>query len=167
MPDEWIAAHYGWGEPMESQPYEPESEQESWSPSEASGIGILEKDGTVVAIGDHGPPPLVTEEPESSIDLPGGTLHSAPEAEPKAKARGKCGGKGCGRSKGSTIPRPRRCRWTCLKRVSRGFVQLHGGALLGQLYFHLGARVTKNGNHVELPQKIHEITRLKRKKTYK
>lgn len=115
MPDEWIAAHYGWGEPMESQPYEPESEQESWSPSEASGIGILEKDGTVVAIGDHGPPPLVTEEPESSIDLPGGTLHSAPEAEPKAKARGKCGGKGCGRSKGSTIPRPRRCRWTCLK----------------------------------------------------
>ena len=90
MPEEWIAAHYEWGEPVGEQPYESEGEYEAWSPSEPSGIGILESDGTVVPHVDHGPPPVVTEEPDSSNDR----LGEDHRAEPKAKSSGKCGGKG-------------------------------------------------------------------------
>ena len=59
------------------------------------------------------------------------------------------------------------CRWTCLKRVSRGFVQLHGGALLGQLYFHLGALYKKRKPCGTPPENTWNYSFKTNKKTYK
>ena len=91
MPDEWLAAHYGWGEPVGRQPYESDDEG-SWSPSATGSVAIIEDTDIGASSSAHAPalppPPVVTEEPGSTTDTPGVT------AEPKAKSKGKCGGKG-------------------------------------------------------------------------
>lgn len=93
MPEEWLAAHYGWGEPVGRQPYESD-EEGSWRASATSGVVIVEDREDGAATGDHAPTPIVTEVPGSSTDTPGVQSVHAVTAKPKAKAKGKCGGKG-------------------------------------------------------------------------
>ena len=89
MPEEWMAAHYGWGQPTEDQPYEDRGDIESWSPSEAAEGG--EESGEVRD--ETLPPPVVTEEPVASSNE--GNGEAAPSGSTTAAgSKGKCGGKG-------------------------------------------------------------------------
>jgi hypothetical protein len=97
MPEEWLAAHYGWGEPVGRQPYDSDDEG-SWSPSATGSVAIIEDVETGASSSAHAPalplPPVVTEEPGSSTDIPGVPSVHAVTAETRAKSKGKCGGKG-------------------------------------------------------------------------
>ena len=98
MVDEWLAAHYGWGEPTTAQPSAGPNDESDWSPSEGP-VGIAdgsgdERDGREErrdgsgGSRDDGPPPVVTEEVAPA------TGSSSTTARPIPKAKGKCGGKG-------------------------------------------------------------------------
>ena len=95
MPDEWIAAHYGWGEPTTFQPGEDAGEIASWSPSDAGSRAEGERGETEDR--DDRPSPVVNDEatvsPSDGAAGPSstpGTTTAAPAVTPK----GKCGGKG-------------------------------------------------------------------------
>jgi hypothetical protein len=93
MPDEWIAAHYGWGEPTTFQPGEDAGEIASWSPSDAA-----EGEESEEPVRDERPPPVVNDEAAvSPSDGAAGTTSTTPTpvaAAPAATPKGKCGGKG-------------------------------------------------------------------------
>ena len=99
MVDEWLAAHYGWGEPTTAQPSAGPNDESDWSPSEGP-VGITDGSGDERdereerrdgggGTRDDGPPPVVTEEaaPETSGAVGSASTPTIP------KAKGKCGGK--------------------------------------------------------------------------
>ena len=93
MRDEWIAAHYGWGEPTTFQPGEDAGEITSWSPSDAE-----EGEESEEPVRDERPPPVVNDEAAvSPSDGATGTTSTTPTpvaTAPSTTPKGKCGGKG-------------------------------------------------------------------------
>ena len=66
MVEEWLAAHYGWGEPTQAQPSAGPNDESDWSPGEGP-VGIIDGSGDEREDGGGGahddrPPPVVTEE---------------------------------------------------------------------------------------------------------
>ena len=92
MPDEWIAAHYGWGEPVGPQSDMDAGEIESWSPSEAGDGGEAEEAEEEKKVVNDLPPPVVTDEASQS-DM-AGTSPTLPSSSSGLPSHGKCGGKG-------------------------------------------------------------------------
>ena len=97
MVDEWLAAHYGWGEPTTAQPSAGPNDESDWSPSEGP-VGITDGSGDERdereerrdgggGTRDDGPPPVVTEEVAPATG-------SSSTTTTTSKAKGKCGGKG-------------------------------------------------------------------------
>ena len=93
MPDEWIAAHYGWGEPTTFQPGEDAGEIASWSPSDAGSRAEGERGETEDR--DDRPSPVVNDEATvSPSDGAAGTSSTPGTTTAPVVAKGKCGGKG-------------------------------------------------------------------------
>ena len=93
MPDEWIAAHYGWGEPTTFQPGEDAGEIASWSPSHAGSRAEGERGETEDR--DDRPSPVVNDEATvSPSDGAAGTSSTPGTTTAPVVAKGKCGGKG-------------------------------------------------------------------------